>query len=172
MDRQAKETFVANLKDVFNTSAVVVVAQNTGLTVSEMNELRSAMRDAGGQIKVIKNKLTKIARDGTPLSAIEEYLNGPSMLAYSDDPVAAPKIAIKFAKENDNFVVLGGSLPEKKIDLGEVKQLASLPSLDELRAKILGLINTPAGNIASLVNTPGTNLAQVVKAYSEKSEAA
>jgi large subunit ribosomal protein L10 len=94
------------------------------------------------------------------------------MLAYSDDPVAAPKIAIKFAKENDNFVVLGGSLPEKKIDLGEVKQLASLPSLDELRAKILGLINTPAGNIASLVNTPGTNLAQVVKAYSEKSEAA
>ena len=172
MDRQAKETFVANLKDVFNTSAVVVVAQNTGLTVSEMNELRSAMRDAGGQIKVIKNKLTKIALDGTPLSAIEEYLNGPSMLAYSDDPVAAPKIAIKFAKENDNFVVLGGSLPEKKIDLGEVEKLASLPSLDELRAKILGLINTPAGNIASLVNTPGTNLAQVVKAYSEKSEAA
>ena len=172
MDRQAKESFVANLKDVFNTSAVVVVAQNTGLTVSEMNELRSAMRDAGGQIKVIKNKLTKIALDGTPLSAIEEYLNGPSMLAYSDDPVAAPKIAIKFAKENDNFVVLGGSLPEKKIDLGEVKQLASLPSLDELRGTILGLINTPAGNIASLVNTPGTNLAQVVKAYSEKSEAA
>ena len=116
MDRQAKESFVANLKDVFNTSAVVVVAQNTGLTVSEMNELRSAMRDAGGQIKVIKNKLTKIALDGTPLSAIEEYLNGPSMLAYSDDPVAAPKIAIKFAKENDNFVVLGGSLPEKKIE--------------------------------------------------------
>ena len=172
MDRQAKESFVANLKDVFNTSAVVVVAQNTGLTVSEMNELRSAMRDAGGQIKVIKNKLTKIALDGTPLSAIEEYLNGPSMLAYSDDPVAAPKIAIKFAKENDNFVVLGGSLPEKKIDLGEVKQLASLPSLDELRGIILGLINTPAGNIASLVNTPGTNLAQVVRAYSEKSEAA
>ena len=172
MDRQAKESFVANLKDVFNTSAVVVVAQNTGLTVSEMNELRSAMRDAGGQIKVIKNKLTKIALDGTPLSAIEEYLNGPSMLAYSDDPVAAPKIAIKFAKENDNFVVLGGSLPEKKIDLGEVKQLASLPSLDELRGIILSLINTPAGNIASLVNTPGTNLAQVVRAYSEKSEAA
>ena len=172
MDRQAKESFVANLKDVFNTSAVVVVAQNTGLTVSEMNELRSAMREAGGQIKVIKNKLTKIALDGTPLSAIDEYLIGPSMLAYSDDPVAAPKIAIKFAKDNGNFVVLGGSLPEKKIDLGEVKQLASLPSLDELRAKILGLINTPAGNIASLVNTPGTNLAQVVKAYSEKSEAA
>lgn len=172
MDRQKKENFVANLKDVFNTSAVVVVAQNTGLTVSEMNELRSAMRDAGGQIKVIKNKLTKIALNGTPLSAIEEYLNGPSMLAYSDDPVAAPKIAIKFAKENDNFVVLGGSLPEKKIDLGEVEHLASLPSLDELRAKILGLINTPAGNIASLVNTPGTNLAQVVKAFSEKSEAA
>ena len=172
MDRQAKESFVANLKDVFNTSAVVVVAQNTGLTVSEMNELRSAMRDAGGQIKVIKNKLTKIALDGTPLSAIEEYLNGPSMLAYSDDPVAAPKIAIKFAKENDNFVVLGGSLPEKKIDLGEVKQLASLPSLDELRGIILSLINTPAGNIASLVNIPGTNLAQVVRAYSEKSEAA
>tara|TARA_B100000927_G_scaffold146330_1_gene118109 strand:- start:3329 stop:3847 length:519 start_codon:yes stop_codon:yes gene_type:complete len=172
VDRQEKETFVATLKDVFNTTAVVVVAQNTGLTVSEMNELRSAMRDAGGQIKVIKNKLTKIALDGTPLSAIEEYLNGPSMLAYSDDPVAAPKIAIKFAKENDNFVVLGGSLPEKKIDLGEVQQLASLPSLDELRAKILGLINTPAGNIASLVNTPGTNLAQVVKAFSEKSEAA
>ena len=172
MDRLEKETFVANLKDVFNTSSVVVVAQNTGLTVSEMNELRNAMREAGGQIKVIKNKLTKIALDGTPLSAIEEYLNGPSLLAYSDDPVAAPKITIKFAKENDNFVVLGGSLPEKKIDLGEVKQLASLPSLDELRAKILGLINTPARNIASLLNKPSTNLAQVVKAFSEKSEAA
>ena len=123
MDRQEKETFVANLKDVFNTSAVVVVAQNTGLTVSEMNELRNAMREAGGQIKVIKNKLTKIALDGTPLSAIEEYLNGPSLLAYSDDPVAAPKIAIKFAKENDNFVVLGGSLPEKKIDLGATRAI-------------------------------------------------
>ena len=101
MDRQDKKTFVANLKEVFNTSAVVVVAQNTGLTVSEMNELRSAMREAGGQIKVIKNKLTKIALDGTPVSAIEEYLNGPSMIAYSDDPVSAPKIAIRFAKEND-----------------------------------------------------------------------
>tara|TARA_B100000900_G_scaffold412331_1_gene433886 strand:+ start:1246 stop:1797 length:552 start_codon:yes stop_codon:yes gene_type:complete len=172
VDRHAKEIFVANLKDVFNTSAVVVVAQNTGLSVSEMNELRSAMREAGGQIKVIKNKLTKIALDGTPLSAIEEYLNGPSMIAYSDDPVAAPKIAVRFAKENENFVVLGGALPEKKIDLGEVKQLASLPSLDELRARILGLINAPAGNIATLLNKPSTNLAQVVKAYSEKGEAA
>ena len=172
VDRQDKKTFVANLKEVFNTSAVVVVAQNTGLTVSEMNELRSAMREAGGQIKVIKNKLTKIALDGTPVSAIEEYLNGPSMIAYSDDPVSAPKIAFRFAKENDNFVVLGGSLPEKKIDLGEVKELASLPSLDELRAKILGLINSPAGNIASLINTPSTNLAQVVMAFSEKGEAA
>lgn len=172
VDRQDKKTFVANLKEVFNTSAVVVVAQNTGLTVSEMNELRSAMREAGGQIKVIKNKLTKIALDGTPVSAIEEYLNGPSMIAYSDDPVSAPKIAVRFAKENDNFVVLGGSLPEKKIDLGEVKELASLPSLDELRAKILGLINSPAGNIASLINKPSTNLAQVVMAFSEKGEAA
>ena len=94
------------------------------------------------------------------------------MIAYSDDPVSAPKIAVRFAKENDNFVVLGGSLPEKKIDLGEVKELASLPSLDELRAKILGLINSPAGNIASLINTPSTNLAQVVMAFSEKGEAA
>jgi large subunit ribosomal protein L10 len=130
------------------------------------------MREAGGHVKVIKNKLTKIALEGTPLSAIEEYLNGPSMIAYSDDPVTAPKITVEFAKGNEKFIVLGGSLPEKKIDLGEVKQLASLPSLDELRAKMLGLLNAPASNIASLINTPGTNIAQVVKAYSDKAEAA
>ena len=117
-------------------------------------------------------ELTKIALEGTPLSAIEEYLNGPSMIAYSDDPITAPKITVEFAKANEKFIVLGGSLPEKKIDLGEVKHLASLPSLDELRAKMLGLLNAPASNIASLINTPGTNIAQVVKAYSDKAEAA
>ena len=116
MDRQNKTIFVNELKEVFNNSSVVVVAQNSGLTVSEMNKLRSAMREAGGHVKVIKNKLTKIALEGTPLSAIEEYLNGPSMIAYSDDPVTAPKITVEFAKGNEKFVVLGGSLPEKKID--------------------------------------------------------
>ena len=116
MDRQNKTIFVNELKEVFNNSSVVVVAQNSGLTVSEMNKLRSAMREAGGHVKVIKNKLTKIALEGTPLSAIEEYLNGPSMIAYSDDPITAPKITVEFAKGNEKFVVLGGSLPEKKID--------------------------------------------------------
>lgn len=172
VDRQNKTIFVNELKEVFNNSSVVIVAQNSGLTVSEMNKLRSAMREAGGHVKVIKNKLTKIALEGTPLSAIEEYLNGPSMIAYSDDPITAPKITVEFAKANEKFIVLGGSLPEKKIDLGEVKHLASLPSLDELRAKMLGLLNAPASNIASLINTPGTNIAQVVKAYSDKAEAA
>ena len=172
MDRLEKQNFVSNLKDVFKNSSVVVVAQNAGLTVSAMNDLRGAMREAGGQVKVVKNRLTKIALEGTPLAGIEEFLSGPSMIAYSDDPVTAPKIAMKFAKDNENFIVLGGALPDKKIDLGEVKHLASLPSLDELRSKILGLIKTPAGNIASLINTPGTNIAQVVKAYSENSKAA
>ena len=123
MDRQGKQNFVANLKGVFSNSSVVVVAQNTGLTVSAMNDLRSEMREAGGHVKVVKNKLTKIALEGTPLASIDEFLSGPSMIVYSDDPVTAPKIAIKFAKENENFVVLGGALPEKKIDLGDVKQL-------------------------------------------------
>jgi large subunit ribosomal protein L10 len=172
VDRQGKQNFVANLKGVFINSSVVVVAQNTGLTVSAMNDLRSEMREAGGHVKVVKNKLTKIALEGTPLASIDEFLSGPSMIIYSDDPVTAPKIAIKFAKENENFVVLGGALPEKKIDLGDVKQLASLPSLDELRSKILGLIMSPAGNVASLLNKPSSNIAQVVKAYSDKSEAA
>ena len=123
MDRQNKTIFVSELKEVFNNSSVVVVAQNSGLTVSEMNKLRSAMREAGGHVKVIKNKLTKIALEGTPLSAIEEYLNGPSMIAYSDDPVTAPKITVEFAKGNEKFVVLGGSLQKRKLILEKSNSL-------------------------------------------------
>ena len=172
MDRSAKENFVATMKEVFSTSGVAIVAQNAGLSVSDMNQLRNDMRDAGGNVKVIKNRLTKIALKDTPLSELEGYLNGPSLIAYSNDPLPAPKVAIKFANENENFVVVGGALPDKKMDLGEVKHLASLPSLDELRSKIVGLISAPANKLATLMNTPGSNLARVVKSYPGSDKAA
>lgn len=172
MDRAEKREFVTGLNEVFNASGSVIVAHYSGLTVAQMNDLRSRMRDAGGTVKVAKNRLAKIALQGTESEGITDLFTGPTLIAYSDDPITAPKVAVEFSKSNDKLVVLGGSMGATSLDADGVKALASLPSLDELRAKLVGMINTPATRIAQVVNAPAGQLARVFDAYARKDEAA
>jgi len=172
VDRAAKKEAVASLGEVFKTSNVVVVAHYSGLTVAQMQSLRKQMRQAGASVQVAKNRLAKIALEGTDAASIAPLLKGPTVIAYSGDPVAAPKVANDFAKANEKFVILGGSMGKTALSPDGVKQLASLPSLDELRAKIVGLVQAPATKIAQVVNAPAAKLARVVQAYASKNDAA
>src|SRR5262249_37737968 len=144
----------------------------SGLTVAQMQTLRQRMRAAGASVKVAKNRLAKIALDGTDVAAIAPLLKGPTIIAYSGDPVAAPKAAVNFAKGHERFVILGGAMGKTTLNPDGVKALASLPSLDELRAKLVGLVQAPATKIAQLVNAPAAKVARVVQAYAKKGEAA
>ncbi len=172
MDRAAKKEQVTALRGVFKDANVVVVAHYSGLTVAQLQTLRKQMKQAGASVKVAKNRLAKIALEGTDVASIGALMKGPTLIAYSNDPVAAPKVASDFAKANEKFVILGGAMGKTTLDLAGVKQLASLPSLDELRAKIVGLIQAPATKIAQLVNAPAAKVARVVQAYASKGEAA
>jgi large subunit ribosomal protein L10 len=163
---------VANLNKVFKDTTVLVVAHYQGLTVSEMTELRAKVREAGASIKVAKNRLAKLALQGTELEHVTDLFQGPTIIAYSDDPVAAPKAVADFAKQNEKLVVLGGALGTTNLDVDGVKSLANLPSLDELRAKLLGMISTPASRIAMVLQAPGGQVARVLGAYAEKDKAA
>ena len=171
MERAEKRDVVTALHDVFAKTGVVVVAHYAGLTVADMTKLRSEMRSAGGQVKVAKNRLVKLALEGTDAKGIADLLKGPTCLAYSAVPVAAPKVAVKFAKANEKFVILGGVMGKTSLDPNGVKALASLPSLDELRAKIIGLIQGPATKIAKVVQAPAAKMARVVQAYANKAQA-
>src|SRR5713101_4184858 len=170
VDRAGKKELVAALNAALKATNVVVVAHYSGLTVVQMQHLRRQMRHAGAAVKVAKNRLAKIALDGTDVATIAPLLKGPTLIAYSGDPVAAPKVAVDFAKANERFVILGGAMGKTALDVNGVKALASLPSLDELRAKIVGLIQAPATKIAQVVNAPAAELARVVQAYAKKSE--
>lgn len=170
MERAEKREFVTGLNDVFASTGSVVVAHYAGLTVAQMNDLRSKMREAGGTVKVAKNRLAKIALQGTPSENIQDLFKGQTLIAYSDDPVVAPKVASDFAKTNDKLVIIGGAMGETALDADKVKALASLPSLDELRAKIVGMVQTPATRIAQVVNAPAGQLARVFGAYARKDE--
>lgn len=172
MDRAEKHELVATLREVFSNTSVVVVAHYQGLTVSEMNGLRGRMADAGGAFKVTKNRLVKLALDGTAPEGIKDLFTGPTAIGYSDDPIAAPKVLSTFAKENSKLVILGGAMGSTVLDAEGVKALASLPSLDELRAKLVGMINTPATRIAGVLQAPAGQVARVLNAYATKSEAA
>ena len=172
VERAAKKEAVEQLNAVFKATSVAVVAQYSGLTVAQMQKLRSQMKLAGASVKVSKNRLAKIALEGTDVVAIGSLLKGPTVIATSDDPVAAPKVAIEFTKTNEKFIILGGSMGKTVLDVNGVKALAALPSLDELRAKILGLLVAPATKIAQLTTAPAAKLARVVQAYASKSEAA
>jgi large subunit ribosomal protein L10 len=172
VDRAAKKEHIATLNEVFKTTNVVVVAHYSGLTVGQMQTLRKQMKQAGASVKVAKNRLAKIALEGTDVAAIAPLLKGPTVIAFSGDPVAAPKVAVDFAKGNEKFVILGGSMGTTALNPDGVKALAALPSLDELRAKIVGLIQAPATKIAQVVIAPATKVARVVQAYASKSEAA
>lgn len=171
MDRAEKEQLVAKLNAVFSETSVVVVTRNLGLTVSQVNDLRGRMRDVGASYKVAKNRLARIALEGTDYGAISDLLVGPTALATSTDPVAAAKAAVAFAKTTDKFEIVGGAMGSTILDVNGVKALAELPSLDELRAKIIGLVNAPATKLAQLANAPAAKLARVFGAYAA-SEAA
>src|SRR6266699_2520420 len=172
VERAAKKHAVETLNGLFKATSVAVVAQYSGLTVAQMQKLRMQMKQAGASVKVSKNRLAKIALEGTDVVAIGPMLKGPTVIATSDDPVAAPKVAVEFAKANEKFVIIGGSMGTTVLNIDGVKALAALPSLDELRAKILGLLVAPATKIAQLSTAPAAKLARVVQAYASKSEAA
>jgi large subunit ribosomal protein L10 len=172
MDRTEKKELVATLAEVFKTTNVVVVAHYSGLTVAQMQNLRKQMKQAGAQVKVAKNRLAKIALDGTDVASIAPLMKGPTLIAYSGDPIAAPKVAVDFAKANEKFVILGGAMGKTALNTDAVKALASLPSLDELRAKLVGLIQAPATKLAQLANAPAAKVARVIQAYAAKDEAA
>jgi large subunit ribosomal protein L10 len=171
LERAEKGEVVTALHDVFAKTGVVVVAHYAGLTVAQMTRLRSDMRSAGGQVKVAKNRLVKLALEGTDAKGIADLLRGPTCLAYSADPIAAPKAAVKFAKANEKFVILGGAMGTTVLDAKGVNSLADLPSLDELRGKLIGLFQAPASKIARTLNEPGAQLARVFGAYGNKEAA-
>jgi large subunit ribosomal protein L10 len=170
LDRAAKSELVTALGEVFKTTKVVVVAHYSGLTVAQMQTLRRQMKQGGANVKVAKNRLAKIALQGSDVASIAPLLKGPALIAFSGDPVAAPKVAVDFAKTNERFVILGGAMGTTTLDPNGVKALAALPPLDELRAKIVGLIQAPATKIAQVVNAPAAKLARVVQAYASKTE--
>ena len=172
MDRARKEELVTELNQSFAEAALVVVTQQTGLTVSESTELRAQMREAGAGYKVTKNRLAKLALAGTPYEPISDLFSGPTAIAYSVDPVAAARVAVSYAKENDKLIVVGGAMGDTLLDENAVKALASLPSLDELRGKLVGLLNAPATKVAGVLQAPAGQLARVFGAYANQDEAA
>ncbi len=172
VDRTEKREFVASLASVFAETSMVVVTRNNGLTVADVTDLRRKMRAEGVSFKVAKNRLANLALEGTQFDGIKPMLKGPTALAWSKDPVAAARVAVEFAKTNEKFVVVGGALGTQTLDASGVKALAELPSLDTLRARFLGLLNTPATRIAAVVQAPAGNLARVFGAYARKDEAA
>ena len=168
MDRSQKADLVTELKNVFSETSVVVDTRNLGLSVAQSTDLRLKMRDAGAQFKVAKNRLALIALEGSKYSPIGDLLTGPTALATSIDPVAAAKVAVDFAKTNDRFEIVGGAMGDTILDVNGIKALAALPSLDQLRATIIGLVQAPATKIARTVSEPGAQLARVFGAYAAK----
>jgi large subunit ribosomal protein L10 len=170
MDRAEKAEAVASLQQVFGSTTVVVVCHYAGLTVAQMSALRRQMRSAGASVKVAKNRLARIALEGTDVASIGPLLKGPTLLAYSGDPVSAAKVASDFAKTHEKLVILGGAMGKTALNPEGVKALATLPSLDELRGQIVGLIQAPASKIARVVNAPAAKVARVFGAYAAKGE--
>jgi len=171
VDRAEKKEAVATLHEVFSKASVVVVAHYSGLTVAQMQNLRKQMKQAGARVQVAKNRLAKIALEGTDVASVGSLLKGPALIAYSDDPVAAPKVAVAFAKDYEKFVLLGGAMGKTALNVDGIRSLATLPSLDELRAKLLGLLQAPATKLAQLSTAPAAKLARVFGAYASKDAA-
>lgn len=165
MDRAQKQALVAELQETFESNNLLVLTHQSGLTVAEVSELRKQMREAGGSFKVTKNRLAKIALKGTKFEGLADQFTGPTAIAVSSDPVAAAKIAVEFANKNEKLQIICGSLEMEALDADAVKALAKLPSLDELRGKLIGLIQAPATKIAGVLQAPGGQLARVFGAY-------
>ncbi len=167
MKRSEKKEFVQKLKEEINTASSLIVTHYSGLTVDESDQLRSEMRANGAKFKVTKNRLTKLALEQTQFKDLAELFTGPTAIAYSDDPVAPAKVAVSFEKKLEKFNIIGGGYDGERIDSEKINFLATLPSMDELRGKIVGLISAPAQKIASIMKEPGS---QVVRLVSTKSE--
>lgn len=172
MDRAEKQEMVENLNDIFKTSGSVVVARYKGMTVAQMTDLRRKMGDAGAKFKVIKNRLAKIALDGAANGAGADLFLEPTGIAFSQDPTAAAKVASDFARTNDKFVIVGGLLGSQALNADGIKALAAIPSMNELRSKLLGVFLAPGSKLVRQLNAPAQSLAAVLQAYKEKQEAA
>jgi large subunit ribosomal protein L10 len=172
MDRTQKSEVVSDLNRTFSETSVVIVTRNLGLTVAQSTALRNKMREAGATYKVSKNKLARIALEGTTYGPLSDLLTGPTALSTSKDPVAPAKVIVDFAKTNDKLEIVGGVMGTTVLDIAGVKALAELPSLDELRAKIVGLVQAPATKIVQIVQAPAGQLARVLSAYAEKDKEA
>jgi large subunit ribosomal protein L10 len=168
VDKAEKRAFVGELNTAFKQSGSVVVAHYAGLTVADMQSLRKQMKAKGAAVKVAKNRLTKLALQGAGLADFSALLKGPTVIAYSKDPVAASKVAAEFAKSNDNFILLGGALGATLLNADGIKALATLPSLDEVRAKLVGLLQAPATKLAGVIQAPASGLARLFSAYAAK----
>ena len=171
MDRAQKESVVDELGHIFESSGVVVVAHYVGMTVAEMQDLRAKARDAEASVRVAKNRLAKIALTGKPIEAMGELLTGMTVLTYSEDPVAAAKVAEDFAKGNDKFVILGGAMDGNVLDRAGVTAVSKLPSREELIASIAGCIGAPASNIAGAIGAPASNIASILSTIEDKAAA-
>ena len=172
MDRAQKEAAVAGLNQTLGEVNLVVVTHQSGLTVHESMTLRRRVREAGAGFKVTKNRLTRLALEGTKFQALQPLMTGPTALAFSEDPVAAAKVCVEFAKQNEKLTIIGGALGEQLLDVNGVQALAKLPSLDELRGKLIGLIQAPATKVAGVLQAPAGQLARVISAYGSQDEAA
>jgi len=172
LERAEKRELVTALQASLAEAGSIVVARNAGLTVAEMEQLRKQMKSAGGQVKVAKNRLAKLALKETDNADISALFTGPTIIAYAQDPMVAPKIASAFADKNQKFEVLGGAMGKTGLDVNNVKALATMPSLDQLRATLAGMLKQPATRIASILQAPGGQVARVLSAYSEKGNAA
>ena len=172
MDRAQKREAVTDLNGVFVNASCVVVTHYSGLNVAEISDLRGRMRNVGATFKVTKNRLTKLALEGTQYENLVDLFTGPTAIAFSDDPVSAAKVAVEYAKRNNKLVILGGAMGETVMDATDVNALAKLPSLDVLRATLVGLIQAPATKIAGVLQAPAGQLARVFSAYGSKDEAA
>ncbi len=172
MDRAQKEKVVDELGQIFESSGVVVVAHYAGLTVAEMQDLRGRMREAGGSVRVAKNRLAKSALEGKSNASLADLLTGMTVLAYSEDPVAAAKVVESYAKDNKKLEILGGAMGETALDRAGVKAVSEMPSREELIASIVGCIGAPAANIAGAIGAPASNIASILSTIEEKAEAA
>lgn len=171
MDRAQKQEFIETLKGVFDNAGAVVVTHNLGLTVAEMTDLRGRLRKEGAQLKVVKNTLAQKALDGSIGAEGDALFTGPVAIAYAPDPVSAAKVASQFAKENEKLAIIGGFMGQQVLDKAGVSALATLPSLDQLRAKIIGLVQAPATKVAGVLQAPAAQLARVMSAYAAKDAA-
>lgn len=168
MNRAEKQALIESTAAKLNAANIALVVHNKGLTVAEMTQLRAKMREAGAEFKVTKNRLTKIAAKGTPFESISDMFKGPAAVATSKDPVAVAKGLVDFAKQNEKLVIIGGAYGEQKLDVKAIEALSKLPSLNELRAKIVGMLKTPATRIVTVLQAPGSQVARVIAAKAKK----